>query len=324
MKTVKNKIISSYKNGNYNVTIFEDGTKIRENDQDFFDADRPESIDCTVTYKCTIGCPYCYQGCTKNGITCNYKDPIIETFLEGMEVAIGASSGVFDDDKGKSFESFLRKLKRKKCIPSITVNQYHLIKHIDIIKKWIKQKLVYGVGVSISQGLRNYTKLSSVLFNLEEENLHNNIVLHTIAGIHTIKDFEKISGIFKADYKPKVLILGYKNIGRGKNYLKQLPEDVLKNINELKDNIKKIANLYTVCSFDNPACIQLELKNKYSNVWNERYLGDDGSHTFYLDLAKRTFSISSLHEESYPINEFKSIKEMFLFVKEKSKLTICK
>lgn len=315
-----NKIISSYKNGNYNVTIFEDGTKIRENDLDYFEADRPESIDLTVTYQCAVGCPYCYQGCTKNGLTCNYKDKIVNTFLKGMEIAIGASGGVFDNDSWIGFESFLQKLKRKGCIPSITVNQYHFIKYINIIKKWIKNKLVYGVGVSIPQGLRNFTRLSSILYDLKEENIHNNIVLHTIAGVHTVEEFRRISTIFKTDYRPKVLILGYKDIGRGRDYLKQLPEEVSKNINDLKGCIKEIAKLYTVCSFDNPACLQLELKNKYNDVWDERYLGDDGSHTFYLDLVKRTFSISSLHEESYPIDDFKSIKEMFLFVKEKSKL----
>ena len=39
------KQLAHYKNGNYFVTIFDDGTKIRENDLDFFEADYPESID---------------------------------------------------------------------------------------------------------------------------------------------------------------------------------------------------------------------------------------------------------------------------------------
>lgn len=314
------EIISSYKNGNYNVTIYSDGTKIRENDLDYFDPDRPESIDLTVTYQCEIGCPYCYQGCTKNGSTCNFDDPIIDTFLEGMEVAIGASGGVFSKENLGKFTKFLKKLKNKKCIPSITVNQTHFIKYNNIIKEWVEKKLVYGVGISIAKDLKNFQGLSSALRYFKENNIHKNIVLHTIAGVHTVEEYRKLSSVFVTDYRPKILVLGYKNIGKGIEYGKQFPDEVKHNIEDLKNNIIDISSLYTVMSFDNPACIQLNLKDKVSpEDWDSHYLGDDGSHTFYLDLVKRTFSISSLHTETYDIDDYKSIKEMFLFVKEKSK-----
>ena len=314
------EVLSSYKNGNYNVTIYSDGTKIRENDLDFFDPDRPESIDLTVTYQCEIGCPYCYQGCTKDGETCNFKDPIIETFPEGMEVAIGASGGVFTKENVNNFTRFLKKLKSKKCIPSITVNQTHFIAHRNIIEDLIKNKLVYGVGVSISNKLKGFYGLSYVLQYFKEQNIHKNIVLHTIAGVHTVENLKRLSHIFEDSYKPKILVLGYKNIGKGIDYGKQFPDEVRHNIEDLKNNIIDISSLYSVMSFDNPACVQLNLKDKVSpEEWESHYLGDDGSHTFYLDLVKRTFSISSLHTETYDIDDFKSIKDMFLFVKEKSK-----
>lgn len=310
-------ILTRYKNGNYQVTILDDGTKIRENDLDFFDADRPESIDLTVTYKCGMGCPYCYQGCTKGGTTCDFDDPIVDTFPEGLEVAIGASGGVFGDNVHK-FESFLKRLKDKKCIPNITVNQYHFIKNKLIIKKWISENLVYGVGVSISSDLKNFNGLSKVMQEFLKDGLNNNIVIHTIAGIHTVEHFKTISGIYKTkDKKPKVLILGYKNIGRGENYGDSFGEIIKNNIDDIKQNIVPIgASLFEVLSFDNPAIDQLELKKTVpKEVWDIHYLGDDGTSTFYVDLVKQTFSVSSLSTETFSMKDFNDINSMFMHVK---------
>ncbi len=63
---MNNKILSKYNNGNTVVTIFEDGTKIRE----FEDGVKPfsnfpESIDIKLTNKCDLGCKFCLDGKTK-------------------------------------------------------------------------------------------------------------------------------------------------------------------------------------------------------------------------------------------------------------------
>ena len=39
------KLLGYYKNGNYTVSIFDDGTKIRANKLDFFEPDTVESMD---------------------------------------------------------------------------------------------------------------------------------------------------------------------------------------------------------------------------------------------------------------------------------------
>lgn len=51
----------SYQNGNYTVRLnTENGTKIRENDLSFFDAEFPESADVKITNKCSNGCTFCF------------------------------------------------------------------------------------------------------------------------------------------------------------------------------------------------------------------------------------------------------------------------
>ena len=57
----------SYKNGNYIVTILEDGTKIRITEENEFIPEFSENIDCKITDKCSQMCKFCYEGCTPDG-----------------------------------------------------------------------------------------------------------------------------------------------------------------------------------------------------------------------------------------------------------------
>ena len=61
------KLISRYKNGNYNVAIFEDGTKIRFNDLDNLKPDFPESMDMKISNYCPFNCPMCHEKSSTNG-----------------------------------------------------------------------------------------------------------------------------------------------------------------------------------------------------------------------------------------------------------------
>ena len=59
------KVLGKYRNGNYNVIIFDDGTKVRTNDLDFFKAEAPESMDIKITNKCDMGCKFCLDSSSK-------------------------------------------------------------------------------------------------------------------------------------------------------------------------------------------------------------------------------------------------------------------
>ena len=58
-------ILGVYKNGNYNVTILSDGTKIRRTEEDEFIPEFPENADVKITDKCSQGCPFCFPEDTK-------------------------------------------------------------------------------------------------------------------------------------------------------------------------------------------------------------------------------------------------------------------
>lgn len=53
------KLLAKYKNGNYIVRLFDDGTKIRMNNLDNLTPNFAESIDLEITSVCNGNCGYC-------------------------------------------------------------------------------------------------------------------------------------------------------------------------------------------------------------------------------------------------------------------------
>ena len=129
------KLIGSYQNGNYTVSIFDDGTKIRENDLDFFEPNTVESMDIKITNKCDMGCPMCHEDSQKDG---KHGDIWSPCFLDKLhpytELAIGGGNPLEHPD----LLPFLIKCKEHKFIPSMTVNQVHLCRILIISKSFVE------------------------------------------------------------------------------------------------------------------------------------------------------------------------------------------
>ena len=133
-----------------------------------------------------------------------------------------------------------------------------------------------------------------------------NSVIHVIAGILEIKDIQKLS-----NKNLKLLILGYKNKGRGKKYFNK---NIKLNIKILSWYISHILNNFEVVALDNLALDQLKIKRIIpEKQWSKIYNGDEGQYTFFIDLVNNKFAISSSEEELYDINNM-DIDEMFNYI----------
>ena len=292
------KKIAHYKNGNYTVTIFDDGTKIRENDLDFFDADFPESMDCKITNRCPMGCPMCHEKSTPDG---KHGDIMNAEFIDklrpGIEMAIGGGAVTSHPD----LIPFLKKLKEIGVLPNITVHQKEYKNNYDLINMLVKEKLIYGLGVSFSSFDDEFWD--------EVITTNSNLVVHLIAGIHGGDVFE----YFK-NKNAKILVLGFKDFGRGHDLLEKAEGVINVQLNWLKNNLKSLMDKYSVISFDNLAIEQLEVqKILTAEQWNEFYQGDDGTHTMYVDLVKQEFAKTSTSTERYPL--LSNIDDMFKIIK---------
>ena len=287
----------TYKNGNYIVTIFNDGTKIRQAMEDEFIPSFAENCDIKITDKCSQNCPFCYEGCTKtgkHGKLFEYK--FIESLHPYTELALNGN-----DLDHPDLIKFLELLKKKKVFANITVNQTQFINNFDLIKKLSNDKLIYGIGVSLQKANNELiTKMSEI----------PNTVLHTINGILTENDINEL-----ANHNLKILILGYKELQRGINYKSNHIDNINTNKQYLYDNLQDILTKFKVVSFDNLAIEQLNVKRVVSKEdWEEFYMGDDGNFTFYIDMVKGEFSKNSIAKDRYQIGN-KTIDEMFKFIR---------
>lgn len=277
------KELGNYKNGNYIVTIYDDGTKVRETNDDKFIPDFAECIDVNLSYKCNVGCKFCYLNCNPKGKEADLKSENILKFLDSLkpytEIALN-----LNNYEMKGLKYFLTEAKKRNIIANVTVN----IKIIDLdyLLDLKKDNLIHGIGVSISD-FNNLDK--ELILRLSKI---NDVVFHLVAGIVTANDMIKLSEI--ADLK--VLVLGYKNIGKGETLIKN-NINIINNINLIKNNINGLKNFFKVMSFDNLAVKQLNLKETFKDIFDDYYMGDDGQFTYYVDLVYNTFSKSSLDKD---------------------------
>lgn len=279
-----------YQNGNYVVTLdLATGTKIRENDLDFFRADFPESMDIKICNKCDLGCPMCHENSTPDG-TCG--DIMSESFIDKLhpytELAIGGGNPL----EHPSLVPFLEKCQRLNFIPSMTVNQVHFMKYKNFLKALVDKKLIYGLGISLVSVTDEFIKAVKEF---------PNAVIHVINGIVIPSQLELL-----ANKGFKILILGYKEFRRGKDmYEKQgnVIEEVKTSLYGLLPKIIE-ENWFEVVSFDNLAIKQLDAQRLMSaEDWDQFYMGDDGSATLFVDMVNREFAKSSTSTERYPIED---------------------
>lgn len=288
-------LLGIYKNGNFTTKIFDDGTKIRETEDDEFIPDFAENMDIKISNYCDMGCKFCHEGSTKNG---KHGDILNQKFIETLhpyqEVALGGGDATSHPD----LIPFLHKLKDRKVIVNMTVNQRHFEQKQELIKKLVDEKLIYGLGVSLVNPTDEFISLIQQ---------YPNAVIHVINGILKPSDVEILS-----DKNLKMLILGYKQLRRGGEWYSENHENIITKQMWLKENLAEIINHFKVVSFDNLAIEQLEVKRLMSQEeWDEFYMGDDGSMTYYIDMVEQKFARSSTADFGKRYDLLDSVDEMF-------------
>lgn len=289
-------ILTTYTNGNYHVTLLNDGTKIRYNRLDNLIPAFAESIDCNITERCDGGCGYCYLGCNEDGKHADLNQSFFDTLHRGQELALNGN-----DLSHPQLKEFLIRMKNQGIICNLTVNQIHLIRCIDKIRELVNEELIYGLGVSLVNSAD-----SRLYYYLKE---FPNAVLHTIDGLLSSENIYNLS-----DKNIKLLILGYKVLGRGDDYYNKHHDEIENNIEWLKNNIMYLKNAFNVISFDNLAIEHLDLKNQVAeDIWKYSYMGDEGSYTFYIDAVNKKFALSSLSPIQYDLRD--GVDEMFNYIR---------
>lgn len=295
------KELAQYQNGNTITTIYDDGTKIHVTEDDDFHFQFAESCDVQISQCCDNGCEFCYAGCSPTG---KHGDLTSWRFLHTMhpytEIAINLQFPTPPD-----LMEFLYTMKAQNVFVNATINQKHFMSDYgrQFVRFLVKMGLIKGIGISLVDPTQEGF--------IEAVKEFPNAIIHVIAGVINPEDIDVLG-----DHDLKILILGYKQKGRGLSYYKDNNQMILDNIAWLESGIVELADKFEVVSFDNLALEQLYMRDKLTDEeWELYYAGEDGTVTFYIDLVSGTFARSSLSEIHYPIGD-KSIDDMFRIVRE--------
>lgn len=269
-----------------------------------FKAEFPLNIDVNISNRCSMGCAWCYQGCSKTGKHADIKkyledkNSFLYSLHEGTELALNGNEPLHPD-----MELLLEFCKERGVLANLTVNEQTLYNNEKKLDKWLNEGLIHGIGISPSLWSMHL---------LEFCQAHPTAVIHTIAGITTPKQYECLK-----DKDIKILVLGYKTFGRGNEYIQHFEAGVMSNIHWLEDNIKDFINHFKVVSFDNLAIKQLE-PNKWltKEQWQRFFRGNDGNHTCFIDLVNETFAKNSIQplEKHTPL--MNNVSDMLKYVRE--------
>ena len=113
----------------------------------------------------------------------------------------------------------------------------------------------------------------------------------------------------------KILILGFKTTGRGKDCYLEHQNSIQNNINEVKWNMQSVLDMFDIVSFDNLALEQLDIRNFLGEEkWNSVYMGEDGNYTMYIDLVNKKYAKNSITQKRYDLLD--DVNKMFKNVKE--------
>ena len=220
-------------------------------------------------------------------------DKIFDSFVDisGTEIALNFNHGQDFGMTNKVIEYF----RDKGAIPNITVNYHTFVEFLHEIRA-LK---VYHIGVSV-ESLKQIENIRKLAYY---DSFRGRIVFHIINGIFPTESFIKIKS-------SKILILGYKEIGRGKKFsIEGLGIPVRERFLTPED--LTIATKHgNIIGLDNLAIEQIK-----PEIDKKHYLGDDGEISFYIDLVTHKFGISSTSPIRWNIGDTNLI-QMFSFVRK--------
>lgn len=282
--------IATYVNGGYEVSIHADGTKVRREVDPRLPPVHPEQMDLKITDWCDAGCSWCHERSTKRGKHGDVDAMIrlLSGLPAGVEIAIGGG----DPLSHPEFDRLVLGLRDLGLIPSVTVNGRHIDRHRAQLERLISQKAVYGVGVSFFQKVPDWD--------------YEHMVVHMIAGVDSPSVLDDVS-------RQKILVLGYKDFGRGQRFKERHDETVAAGIRQWYRELAWIAKEHHV-SFDTLAIKQLNPKRlfKSPDLYERRYMGDEGQFSMYVDGVLQQFAVSSYSKDRFA---WSNIVDMFQHVR---------
>lgn len=283
-----NPALHRYRNGGYDVGLYPCGTKMRVEWDASIPPVFPEQMDLKITDWCDAGCAWCHEKSTTRGQHGDIDAMIalLSDLPHGVEIAIGGG----DPLSHPGFADLVAGLRANGLVPSVTVNGRHLARHRPLLETLIGRGHVFGVGVSFFEKLPDWD--------------YEHMVIHMIAGV------DKPEALDGADRR-KLLLLGYKDFGRGAKYRKAFTDSVAKNIDQWFRELPVLGIKHHL-SFDTLAISLLRPDRLFIDpeVYKKRYMGDEGQFSMYIDGVTQTCAISSYSADRHAWTDIGSMYQL--------------
>ena len=297
-----NEVLHAWNNGNTKVTLYTDGTKTREYEDNVIpEPEFPETIDMKITNWCNAPCQkWCHEMSNVKGNHASFVK-MAETVADapkGMEIAFGGGA----TQTWPYLSPMVEALNYKGVICNMTVNQYH----IQAVETRILRKFK-GIGISYQSHMEKYILQDTF-------DRHNHVVIHLIMGVHKPKDLLDIAAL---NPKARFLLLGYKNWGNGSRYMSLNDLAIKKCLQEWYIAMAQFIRDYHI-GFDNLAIEQMKLSRLFTpEGWKKFFMGDEGTFSMYVDMVKEEYASHSTSPNRYPIEPGMGIRDMFQKIKER-------
>lgn len=273
---LQDRVLHSYVSGGCEVTILSSGTKVRTTVDQSLAPVLPEQMDLKITNECDAGCAWCHEMSTPSGAhgDLGATMSLLEPLPPGTEIAIGGG----DPLSHPGFVGFVRALRQRGIVPSVTVNGRHLERHLGTLRMLTGEGSLFGVGVSFHTELPKWD--------------YEHLVVHLITGVNPP------SVLDSAERKMKVLLLGYKRFGRGRDLFELHPEPVTRRMAQWYRELFTVAHNHHL-SFDALAIEQLNPRRLFrsAEAYERQYMGPEGECSMYLDAVTQTFATSSYSDQ---------------------------
>lgn len=286
-------LMHAYRNGGYDVSLYENGTKVRHAFDPSIPPVMPEQMDLKITDWCDARCAWCHEKSTVRG---QHGDvdamlDLLKDLPAGVEIAIGGG----DPLSHPRFDELVAGLRSFGLVPNVTINGRHFERHRAQLETLIGRGHIFGVGVSFFEKMPAWD--------------YEHMVVHMIAGVDKPEALDDVK-------RSKLLILGYKNFGRGQKYRAAFTDAVQANIDQWFRELPILAMNHHL-SFDTLAISLLRPDRVFKSraVYEQRYMGDEGQFSMYVDGVLQKAAISSYSEDRY---NWTDIRSMYQHVRQES------
>lgn len=282
------------------------GFKARFSPEPYLKATSPELVDVKITDYCPYGCSFCYQGSTREGAHAPL-DLILKTAdrlaqIGVFEVALGGGEPMMHPD----FPAIVKAFHDRGITPNVTSFGVEWLKREDVMGVI---GLIGGLGVSV-QTPGSVGKIRQIKEALWEVPGGSDVKVLPQHAVGTGDLYEIVEAIHDQRLEPSLLLLGFKNVGRGIDGQSHPQSD--------DDVLLAIGNL--IRWNDPPAGLSVDTAflEQYPSVIEELDVPEhmtsspEGMFSMYIDLVAGTMGPSSYcPQEAYVPLDLDGILDVF-------------